>query len=110
MVYPIFFKERDKYLDIGFVFGATGFGVAMLGYSLGMLARASIFFAMPFMFLAPYYLKKRAKKEFAYGMLRLNHRGEQVVFMGYWFLRFALMISGLFIPSGLYHFKFFFIG
>lgn len=110
MVFPIFFKERDRYLDVGFVFTTTGFGVAMLGYSLGMLARASIFFAMPFMFLCPYYLRKRAKKEFAYGMLRLNHRSENKLFMGYWIFRFILMISGLFIPSGLYQFKFFFIG
>lgn len=90
--------------DINYIFSLSGFAVAMVGYSVGILSRVSIFFAGPFIFYIPQYLKQRSRKS----SLPLDIPVISVFMFIYWIIRYMLSIGGYFITSGLYPFKFVF--
>lgn len=87
-----------------FIFSVTGFAVALVGYSVGMLARVSIMFSGPFLFFIPQYLKqKTAGNRFPRRIALIS-----IIMVAYWVLRYILSIDGYFLTSGLYPYKFLF--
>lgn len=52
-------KQDDlRWWNLCFIFAISGFSIAILGYTNGMLTRAAIFFSMSFIFLLPSLIRK----------------------------------------------------
>lgn len=90
--------------DVNFVFTITGFIVALVGYSVGILARVSILFSGPFLFYIPQYMKLRTVgSKFPRYVSILS-----IIMVVYWIVRYILSIGGYLVTSGLYPFQFVF--
>ncbi|MDO5558723.1 MAG: EpsG family protein [Oscillospiraceae bacterium] len=99
------FKENERITDLCYILTLFGFAVAMLGYSIGLFARMSFYFAQTFIVFMPYYIQNRSEiiRNRTFRMLSPGTFSGVITF--YWIFRFVTTISGLFIPSGLSEYK-----
>lgn len=105
---PISQKKLFSY-DLIFCFIVIGFAVAMLGYSVGMLSRMAVFFVAPFMFFLPQYIKSSSSPPSASSSSQAQTSlGLRFVIFLYWCFRYIIVMSDIFLISGLYNFSFFF--
>lgn len=89
--------------ELFYIWVISGFTVALLGYDFGILTRAAIYFSPVFVIFIPYYMRCRQDRSIpSYNRKRLSYSILSVVIFCYWIFRYILIISSLFIPSGLY--------
>lgn len=100
--------RNSVFVELFYIWVFSGFTVALLGYGIGILTRAAIYFSPVFVIFIPYYMRYRQDRSIpSYNRKRLSYSILSVVIFCYWILRYILTISSLFIPSGLYEYKMF---
>ena len=99
-------QRKKRAYDLNFVWIVFGFSIAMLGYNMGILARASIFFAPVFVVFMPYYVRIRESGIPVNASVRFESGTLKSIIWVYFFFRYILVIASLFIPSGLYNYSF----
>ncbi len=97
-------KQNREFYDILFIFSICGFAVAMCGYTVGMLARAAVYFFVPFGVLLPFYIKAR-QDNMGQGKKIFSLRDCKVLYVIYFLFRFTLGLSGYYFVSKLYDYE-----
>jgi len=103
-----------RILEHNFLWTISGFVVAIIGYELGMISRASIYFCFPFVIFIPFYLRAKAestrcfdqKKNNSVLILGLKYSHLRTVCFLYCLFRYFFTISGIFYSSAIYEFRF----
>ncbi len=102
-------KQYRVLYDILFIFSICGFVVAMCGYMVGMLARAAVYFFVPFGVLLPFYIDCRCNN-LAQVKRYFTLKTCKVFYTGYFIVRFILSTSGYYFVSKLYDYELIFGG
>ncbi|MCF8019087.1 MAG: EpsG family protein [Vallitaleaceae bacterium] len=99
---------KDKrMIEETLVLTVAGFAVALLGYDVGMISRAAIYFMFPFMIFMPFYLMERLKQ----GRRKLHFRRFRYqelknIIILYCVFRYMIMISDVLYKSSIYNYTF----
>lgn len=94
-------RDDLRWWNLGFVFAVSGFAIALMGYTNGMLTRAAIFFSATFIFLLPYFYRTTSQT--------LNYANKCIInsiYVCYLILVFINKLGGFYAMDGLGPFKF----
>ena len=104
-MWRLFKTTQWRFVSLALLFCLFGFMFAMIGYDIGIVSRAAIYFGMNFTVLIPFYMKwkKSTNKRglFAYDVIAVSITTYAVV-------RYILTMSSIFVVSGLSHHAFLF--
>lgn len=114
MIYASKCFVNRRMLEHNFIWTITGFIIAMIGYDVGMISRAAIYFYFPFVIFMPFYIKAMADSARCFIqnpqsptlVLGMNYNQLKAICILYCLFRYVLTLSGVFYSSAIYEFRF----